>query len=85
MWRNLRQGAPVKLWLAGKNISGNAVVMEGNDQSTLIAQGLTTFMRRFPDSARQHHIQISSDGTIDQEDVERAAQSTIVVRVDLDE
>lgn len=82
-WRNLRREPAMKLWMAGVAKSGRAVVLEGDFQVSLITQLLTTYLLRFPPSAKMRNIRIDQDGRVNQEDVERAAQSTVIVRVDL--
>lgn len=82
-WRNLRREPAVKLWIAGVARSGRAIVLEGDDQVSLITQGLTTYLQRFPPSAKMHNVRIDPGGTVNQEDVVRVAKSTVLVRVDL--
>jgi hypothetical protein len=84
-WRNLRREPAVKLWLSGKSRTGRAVVLEGNHQVGLITQGLTTYLQRFPPSAKMRNVRIDQAGRVNQEDAVRVAKSTVIVRVDLDE
>ena len=81
-WRNLRGGAPVTLTLDGKPVSGAALVLE--DDRTAIADALGLYARRFPPSARMHGVRIEPDGTCNRDDLLKAAQSIIVVKVELE-
>jgi deazaflavin-dependent oxidoreductase (nitroreductase family) len=68
-WRNLRGGAPVRLLLGGQALVGNAELLEGGAPGTLPA--LEAYLKRFPDAAAKP------------EDLNRLAQSTVVVEVKL--
>jgi hypothetical protein len=82
-WRNLRRGATVQLWLKGKGMAGEAIVLEGNAEAEAIAKALNLYLRRFPAAAKKRDIRIHEDGSFNQEDVRREASSTVVVRVKL--
>jgi hypothetical protein len=47
-WRNLRGGAEVDLVVAGREVHGHAVVLEGTRQPDEVAEGLATYLRAFP-------------------------------------
>ena len=81
-WRNLRGGAPVTLTLGGRSVSGSALVWEDDVES--IAEALGYYARRFPPSARMHGVRMEPDGTCNPEDLLKAAQSILVVKVDVE-
>jgi deazaflavin-dependent oxidoreductase (nitroreductase family) len=83
-WRNLRGGAPVRLLLAGKWMAGNAAVLAGDAEATPIAQALALYLQRFPAAAKMHNVRSKEAGLFNQDDLSRAAGSTVVVRVELD-
>jgi deazaflavin-dependent oxidoreductase (nitroreductase family) len=82
-WRNLRRGAQVRLWLAGKAQAGKALVLEGDADADQTAQALQTYLRCFPSAAKLHGIRMAKDGTLNPEDLRQAALSAVVVRVDI--
>jgi len=82
-WRNLRGGAAVTLVLRGKQLAGQATLLEGDKDTESIAAALQLYLKRFPPSARIHSVRTRPDGSIDQEDIHNAAGSLIIVRVDL--
>jgi hypothetical protein len=82
-WRSLRGGLPVRLRLAGKNVKGRGEVIDAASDPALAARVLGQYFRRFPPSARQHNVRISGDGICDPDDLQRAAQSMVIVRVSM--
>jgi deazaflavin-dependent oxidoreductase (nitroreductase family) len=82
-WRNLRGGAPVELILEGKSVNGTALLLEG--QPEVAAHALTQYLKRFPPSAKLHGVHFQADGSCVPEDVWKAAQSLILVRVMVDQ
>ncbi len=83
-WRNLRGGAPVQIRLRGQPLRGKATALSGQADAGLVAQALNLYLQRFPAAARLRSVRLASDGGFDQQDVQRAALSTLVVRVDLE-
>jgi len=83
-WRNLCRGAPVQILLAGKSLSGEANVLQGNTCTQLIARALDCYMQRFPATANNYNIRAGHDGSFDRDDLRRAASSTVVVCVNLE-
>jgi deazaflavin-dependent oxidoreductase (nitroreductase family) len=82
-WRNLRGGAPVTLTLNGKSVNGSALVLEGQPEAA--AEALRLTLKRFPPSARLHNVRLEADGSLNEEDLQKAAQSLVVVKVALEE
>ena len=73
-WRNLATAQAVEVRLAGRVLRGIAVVV--SDQSEA-EQGLATYVRRFPRSARALAVRPTTDSK------GIAANSTVLVRIDL--
>ena len=81
-WRNLRGGAEVTLTLDGKSVGGSAAVLQGTGEATLKALGC--YWRRFPAFAQQHGVRMQADGSCNPQDLQKAAASTRVVKVELE-
>jgi deazaflavin-dependent oxidoreductase (nitroreductase family) len=82
-WRSLRGGQPVRLRLAGETLDARAEAIDGSSDPDLAARVLEQYFRRFPPSARQHKVRVSGDGAFAPADLQRAAQSMVLVRVEL--
>ena len=82
-WRNLRSASAVQLRLAGKALSCTASVLEGPSKSADIAGILDIYLRRFPAAARLHKVRLEENGSFNQDDINQAASSTVVVRVEM--
>lgn len=79
-WRNLRSGAEVGLHLRGAARVGWAVVAEDAVQ---VSAALAEIIRRQPAHARLLGIRLQPDGTPEAQALARAAQSRVVVSVDV--
>ena len=78
-WRNLRKGAAVKLLLNGKELSAYAeAITAAQDVSKQIGE----YVHRLPISAKPLGIRMQ-DGNPDQEDLARAAQDRLMVKLTL--
>jgi len=77
-WKNLRDGAKVVLRLAGKEMEADGEVFEGKPE---ISQHLKEFIHRSPAYGKYLHVGLDAKGAPLQEDVERAAESRVMVRV----
>jgi deazaflavin-dependent oxidoreductase (nitroreductase family) len=84
-WCNLRRGAKVHLWLAGKGMIGEAALLEGNADSEAIFHALNLYLRRYPAAAKKRGIRVDENGSFNQEDVRQAASTTIIVQVEFDQ
>jgi deazaflavin-dependent oxidoreductase (nitroreductase family) len=78
-WLNLKDGAAVTLRIQGKDVSGKAEPTA--EDKTLVAAGLRTFLSRVPRDAQFYHVRLDAGRQPNAEDVLRAAQSTIMIRV----
>ena len=79
-WRNLREGAAVTVCVQAKEKPAIAVVTETPDA---VAADLIAFVEQAPRNAHYLGVEFGPDGEPKQEDVVRAAQKHVVVRVQL--
>lgn len=82
-WRNLAGGAEVTLRIKGHDLRGHAVAVM--DDREAVADGLRIWLRRFPSSARRLGVARDPDGRPDPQDLARAAERIVIVRVELRE
>jgi len=78
-WRNLQGGAPVQLYLRGKNVEAFAEALP--DEEAAAAQ-IGAYLRHFPISAKSLSIRMEA-GEPEPEDLARAARQRLMVRVRL--
>jgi deazaflavin-dependent oxidoreductase (nitroreductase family) len=76
-WRNLRGGADVTLRIAGEERSYRAVAIA--DDPATVRQWLTYYLARFPQDAAYHDIRRRGDGSLEPQDLARAAHHAVVV------
>jgi deazaflavin-dependent oxidoreductase (nitroreductase family) len=82
-WRNLCGGAAVTLTMKGKPVNGSALVLQGDGEAA--AEALRYYLKRFPPSAKLHGVRLEADGACNVDDLRKAAQSMVVVKVDLEQ
>jgi hypothetical protein len=80
-WRNLDRGAHVTLRIKNKEFQGWATA-EAKDRQA-IAEGLRDFLRSVRFDARVYQVNFDEDGQPNWEDVQRAADKVIMIRVKL--
>jgi deazaflavin-dependent oxidoreductase (nitroreductase family) len=78
-WRNVRPAAEVKIHLDGKDLEGEAQVIEDQQQ---VGAGLCEYVRHLPITARALGITLKN-GVADLDDARRAATSRLLVKVRL--
>jgi hypothetical protein len=76
-WRNLRGGAPVRLRLDGRELSGSGDVL---DNEACVSLVLKAWMRRVPAYAGMLGVRLDQAGRPDPSDLVRAAAGRVVVR-----
>lgn len=81
-WRSLRSNSIVRLTLRGAVVAGKAKVFENGDAVT---EQLGAYLEPNPNMARYFQVGINSDGTLDQQDLRQAAQSRVIIKIELDE
>ena len=80
-WRNLEGGATIGLIKRAQFLAGHAELLQGKRFERIIVDALKVYLRRFPASARQHKVSTLPDGSFSPADLNRVAQSIILVRV----
>jgi deazaflavin-dependent oxidoreductase (nitroreductase family) len=79
-WRNVRGGAPVTVQLQGHKITGEAQVLEALPE--VLAQ-LSEHLRQSTAIAKMLHVKRDAQGQFNSDDLRRAAERSVVVRVAL--
>lgn len=80
-WKNLRGGAPVTLRIRGRELQGLAEPVAEDKRA--VAAGLTEHLRKVPSDARYYGVTFDDHGNPRVEEVEKAAQSAVMIRVRL--
>jgi hypothetical protein len=81
-WRNLRQEAPVTLWLDGKSVQamGKAYTSPGE-----VTRYLNVYLQHRPGIAKYFDVGLDENGLPRPEEVTRAASQRVIVRLRLSE
>ena len=79
-WKNLRSGAPVTLRIRGRDLQG---FPEPVEEKTAVAAGLSEHLRKVPGDAKYYGVTFDDQGNPRAEEVERAAQTSVMIRVRL--
>ena len=79
-WRNLRGGAPVNVFVQGRELKGHGDAMV--DQPS-VAAGLATYLRLKPQLAKYYHVGLDATGQPVPADCERAALERVAICIDL--
>ena len=80
LWRNLRGGAPVIIYLQGKDIDGQAEVIEDDQR---VVEGLKAIIGGKRQAARILGVKLSADYQPDPEDLRLAARKRVIVLASL--
>jgi deazaflavin-dependent oxidoreductase (nitroreductase family) len=80
-WKNLRNGAPVSLRLRGRDLQGLAEPVADDQQA--IAAGLAAHLHKVPSDARFYHVTFDDQKNPRSEEVEKAAQNVVMIRIRL--
>lgn len=78
--RNLVGGAPVTLNIKNKDYQGTADVVE---EQEAVAEGLRSFLNQVRSDARFYQVKFDEDGQPNWQDVQRAAQRSVMLQVQL--
>lgn len=78
-WKNLQGGAPVTLWVAGKEMQGVAEAIAGD--ATAILPYLRTHLGQVTRDARFFAVKLDANGRPVEEDLVKAAQQSILLRI----
>jgi hypothetical protein len=80
-WKNLPGGTPVSLRLRGRELQGLAQAVAEDKQ--VIAAALSEHLRKVPFDARYYGVTFDEQNNPRAEEVEKAAHSTVMVRIQL--
>jgi len=80
-WKNLRGGAPVTLRIRGREFRGLAEPVAEDKQA--IAAGLIAHLRKVTSDARYYGVTFDDHGHPRAEEVEKAVQSVVMIRIRL--
>jgi len=79
-WRNLRGGSPVDLRLQGTGLKAMARSLEEIQE---VEEGLMTYFAHAPGSARYFNVGLDDGGRPLREEIVRAAQERVIIKVDI--
>ena len=80
-WKNLRSSAPVILRIRGRELQGLAEPVAEDKQ--VVAAGLMAHLRKVPSDAKYYGVTFDDGKNPKAEEVEKAAQSVVMIRVRL--
>ena len=80
-WKNLRNGAPVTLHIRGRDLAGLAEPIA--EDKPAVAAGLAEHLRKVPSDAKYYAVTFDAEGNPRSEEVEKAAQTAVMIRVRL--
>jgi deazaflavin-dependent oxidoreductase (nitroreductase family) len=80
-WKNLSGGAPVSLRIRGRELQGLAETVA--EDKPAVAAGLAAHLRRVKSDARFYGVTFDQQGNPRAEEVENAAQSVVMIRIQL--
>lgn len=81
-WRNLEGGAPVKVVVKGRSLTGIADVCTDTEE---IAAGMDAYLRHNPGDARFYRVKLDKDRHPIPEDIKKAARDNVQIRIELDD
>ncbi len=81
-WRNFRDGAPVVLRLAGEEVHGWAVALDGAEHPEEVAAGLSQYLAAHPDTVNLTAAR--ADRSSAETRLAELTSHTVMVRVELD-
>ena len=80
-WKNLCGGAPVTLRIQGREFQGLAEPIA--EDKCAVAAGLTVHLRKVPSDARFYGVTFDDHGNPRAEEVEKAVQTVVMIRMRL--
>jgi deazaflavin-dependent oxidoreductase (nitroreductase family) len=78
-WKNLRDEAPVTLRIRGRDLQGVAEPVA--EDKAAVAAGLSAHLRKVPSDAKYYGVTLDAQGNPNAEEVEKAAQTAVMIRV----
>lgn len=82
-WHNIDSNTPVKLTLRGIVVPARATRLEPQKDLKFISQILRMFIMRNPPVAALFNVRRAEDGSLNNEDMDRASEKIIMIRMDL--
>ena len=79
-WRNMLGGAPVTVWLRGKQIQANA---DAYSEQVDVTRYLQAYLDQVPQNARYFNVALDEQGHPARSQVSQAAQERVIVRIHL--
>ena len=80
-WKNLRNGAPVTLRIRGRDLQGLAEPVA--EDKRVVAAGLAAHLQKVPSDCRYYGVTIDGQGKPNPQEVEKAVQNVVMIRVRL--
>jgi deazaflavin-dependent oxidoreductase (nitroreductase family) len=80
-WKNLHSEGPVTLHMRGRELQGLPESVARDKQA--VAAGLAAHLRKVPSDARYYGVTFDDHGNPNAEEVEKAAQTVVMIRVQL--
>jgi deazaflavin-dependent oxidoreductase (nitroreductase family) len=80
-WKNLRGEAPVTLRMRGRDLQGVAEPVA--EDKAAVAAGLGAHLRKVPSDAKYYNVNIDPQGNPNVEDLVKAAQTAVMIRIRL--
>jgi deazaflavin-dependent oxidoreductase (nitroreductase family) len=80
-WHNIHTKTPVVLTVRGKRLPSRATVLKPESELKVIARVLGLFIQRNPPIASLFNIHRMPDGTLNPEDLNRAAGTTLIIQI----
>ncbi len=80
-WKNLLGGASVSLRLRGQDVQGTADAIA--EDKRVVAAGLAAHLQKVPSDCRYYGVTLDGQGKPNQQEVEKAVQSVVMIRVRL--
>jgi len=84
-WRNLKGDAPLEILLRGQRLQAEGGLLVGQADLELISEALGLYLQRFPGLVPSYRVHRKPDGSLDADELRKAAASLIMVRVRLQE
>ena len=75
-------GARVTLRVGGKTVSCTATAIF--DDPETVCPALDIYLRRFPQDAVYHYVGLNADGTLNTDDLARAAHNAVLIEAMID-
>ncbi len=77
-WKNLREDAPVAVWVRGVRVTGSA---RAETEGDVVVEGLETFLTAFPGTAARYGVGLDAGGRPDPRDVDAAVRKGRAVMI----